>query len=62
MLNKFASQMSPQAIRNVKIAAVVVGAVAGVMVVGVVLYKAGVIGTNPELLEEIVETAAASAA
>jgi len=55
------SQMNPQTVRNVKIAAVVVGAVAGVMVVGAILYKAGVIGTNPELLEEIVESAASAA-
>jgi hypothetical protein len=61
MLNKI-SQMNPQTIRNIKIGAAVVGAVAIATVVGVALYKAGYIGQGAEVIEEIVETAASTAA
>jgi len=61
MLNKIASQMNPQTLKIVKISAVVVGVAAGAVVVGAVLYKAGLIGQTGEVLEEVIETAASAA-
>jgi len=61
MLNKLASQMTPQTVKAIKIGAIAVAALAGAVVTGVVLYKMGLIGNGLEVVEDVVETAAQAA-
>jgi hypothetical protein len=60
MLENVSAKMSPKVVRNIKIGAVLVGATLAAVAVGVVLYKAGVIG-NVETTAEIVEAAVQAA-
>ena len=60
MFNKLASSMSPKTVKMIKVSAIVVTAVAGAVVVGVVLYKAGMIGSTAEVAE-VVENAVQAA-
>jgi hypothetical protein len=61
MFNRIAGKLKdPKTVRRIKVTAVVVGAVATVVVVGVVLYKSGVIGNSSELVEELISAAEAA--
>lgn len=61
MLNKLAEGMNPRTIKAIKIGAIVVAALAGAVVTGVVLYKMGLVGNGIEVTEELVTTAAEAA-
>jgi len=58
MFSKLSTNMSPKAIKAVKVSAVVVGIVAGALVTGYILYRLGVIPSG-EIVEELGETAQA---
>lgn len=58
MFSKLSTNMSPKAIKAVKVSAVVVGIVAGALVTGYILYRLGVI-PSAEIVEELGETAQA---
>jgi phage shock protein PspC (stress-responsive transcriptional regulator) len=60
MVENVYAKMDPTLVRNIKIAAVVVGAALAVVTVGVVLYKVGAIG-HAETAEEIIEAAVQAA-
>lgn len=55
MLTNMQAKMNPQVVKNLKIAAVVVGATLAVVAVGAVLYKAGAF--NGQTAEEVIEAA-----
>jgi hypothetical protein len=61
MLNKLAEKMNPKTAKAIKIGTIVVIALAGAVVTGVVLYKMGLIGNGLETVEELTETAAQAA-
>ncbi len=53
MLDKLTNQLSPKAVTAIKVGAILLGIAAGVVVVGVVLNKTGLLQT--ELFEEVTE-------
>lgn len=59
MIENVTAKIDPRMVKNLKIAAVVVGATLAVVAVGAVLYKAGAF--NGQTAEEIVEAAVQAA-
>jgi len=60
MLEKLTAKMTPKTIATIKVGAVVVGAVAGAVVVGYVLYRLGYLPSGGEIVE-VADTAAQAA-
>lgn len=58
MLDKLvAFEMNPKTVRMIKIGAITVGVLAGAVVTGYILYKAGLIGEASETVDDVLEVA-----